>query len=58
MATNNTSNNVRYEVISQDDGDDILLPIPQVLLDQMGWKEGDTIDFALDEEGRYILKKI
>jgi hypothetical protein len=31
---------------------------PQVLLDQMGWKEGDTIDFALDEEGRYILKKI
>lgn len=57
MATNNTSNNVRYEVISQDDGDDILLPIPQVLLDQMGWKEGDTIDFALDEEGRYILKK-
>lgn len=58
MATNNTSNNVRYEVISQEDGDDILLPIPQVLLDQMGWKEGDTIDFALDEEGRYILKKI
>jgi bifunctional DNA-binding transcriptional regulator/antitoxin component of YhaV-PrlF toxin-antitoxin module len=35
-----------------------LLPIPQVLLDQMGWKEGDTIDFGLDEEGRYILKKI
>jgi hypothetical protein len=58
MAIKNTSNNVRYEVISQDDGDDILLPIPQVLLDQMGWKEGDTIDFALDEEGRYILKKI
>ena len=57
MATKNTNNNVRYEVISQDDGDDILLPIPQVLLDQMGWKEGDTIDFALDEEGRYILKK-
>jgi hypothetical protein len=24
----------------------------------MGWKEGDTIDFGLDEEGRYILKKI
>lgn len=58
MATKNINNNVRYEVISQDDGDDILLPIPQVLLDQMGWKEGDTIDFALDEEGRYILKKI
>ena len=50
--------NVRYEVITQEDGDDVLLPIPQILLDQMGWKEGDTIDFWLDEEGRYILKKI
>lgn len=61
MATNNTGQDrVRYEVITQQDSDsdDILLPIPQVLLDQMGWKEGDTIDFGLDEEGRYILKKI
>jgi hypothetical protein len=61
MATNNPGQDrVRYEVITQQDptSDDILLPIPQVLLDQMGWKEGDTIDFGLDEEGRYILKKI
>ena len=50
--------NVRYEVITQDAGDDLLLPIPQILLDQMGWKEGDTIDFGLDENGHYILKKI
>lgn len=51
---------VRYEVITQEDsdGDHILLPIPQVLLDQMGWKEGDEIDFGLDENGHYILRKI
>ena len=51
---------MRYEVITQsnpDNDDDLLLPIPQALLDQMGWKEGDNIEVGLDEEGRYILKK-
>jgi hypothetical protein len=51
---------VRYEVIAQEDPDngDLLLPIPQTLLDALSWKPGDTIDFAIDEDGRYILKKI
>jgi hypothetical protein len=51
---------MRYEVITQpvpNNDDDLLLPIPQALLDQMGWKEGDNIEIGLDEEGRYILKK-
>lgn len=51
---------VRYEVIAQEDPDsgDLLLPIPQTLLDAMSWKEGDSIDFSVDSEGRYILKKV
>jgi hypothetical protein len=51
---------IRYEVITQpmpNNDDDLLLPIPQALLDQMGWKEGDNIEIGLDAEGRYILKK-
>ena len=51
---------MRYEVITQpvpNTEDDLLLPIPQALLDQMGWKEGDNIEIGLDQEGRYILKK-
>jgi bifunctional DNA-binding transcriptional regulator/antitoxin component of YhaV-PrlF toxin-antitoxin module len=48
-----------YEVITQeDDNGDLLLPLPQELLQEMGWKEGDTLDFNLDEQGRWILKKI
>jgi len=51
---------VRYEVIAQKDPDneDLLLPIPKPLLDAMSWKPGDTIDFQIDDEGRYILRKI
>jgi hypothetical protein len=61
MATNNPGQEkMRYEVITQpspDNDDDLLLPIPQALLDKMGWKEGDNIEIGLDTEGRYILKK-
>jgi hypothetical protein len=61
MTTKNPGQeHVRYEVITQEDPDtgDLLLPIPQTLLDSMGWKEGDEIDFSLDEEGRYVLRKV
>ena len=36
---------VRYEVITHEDPDtgDLMLPIPQKLLDELGWKEGDEI---------------
>ena len=50
---------VRYEVITHEDPDsgDLMLPIPQKLLDQLGWKEGDEIEFAIDDKGKYILKR-
>jgi hypothetical protein len=49
---------IRYEVITQQDDnpDDMLIPIPPQLLQQMGWKEGDEIQFSMDELGRFILR--
>jgi bifunctional DNA-binding transcriptional regulator/antitoxin component of YhaV-PrlF toxin-antitoxin module len=50
---------IRYEVITQEDEvtGDLLLPIPPQLLAQLGWSEGDEIEFSIDEGGKYILKK-
>ena len=50
----------RFEVITQEDPDtgDVLLPIPPMLLEQLGWKEGDEIDFGVDDQGRYILTRV
>jgi len=50
---------VRYEVITQEDEvtGDLLLPIPPQLMAQLGWVEGDEIEFAVDDQGRYVLKK-
>jgi bifunctional DNA-binding transcriptional regulator/antitoxin component of YhaV-PrlF toxin-antitoxin module len=52
-------NLVRYEVITQEDEvtGDLMLPIPQKLLDELGWREGDEIEFAVNDQGRYVLKK-
>jgi hypothetical protein len=52
--------NTRYEVITQEDPDtgDLIVPIPPILLEQLGWKEGDEIDFAVDDKGHYILRKL
>lgn len=49
-----------YEVITQEDPEtgDMLIPIPPHLLAELGWKEGDDVDFSIDEKGRIILKKL
>jgi hypothetical protein len=51
---------LRYEVLTQEDPTtgELYLPIPLPLLQQLGWKEGDDIEFNVDKNGRYIISKI
>lgn len=47
----------RYEVIVQEDENgDYLVPIPPILLEQLGWKEGDDVEFSI-ENGQVFIKK-
>ena len=50
---------LRYEVITQEDTEtgDLILPIPQPLLDRLGFKEGDEIKFDLREDGSILISK-
>jgi AbrB family looped-hinge helix DNA binding protein len=50
---------IRYEVITQEDPEtgDLILPIPQPVLDSLGWKEGDQVEFEVDKEGKIYIKK-
>jgi len=53
-----STNNVRYEVITQEDSSgDLIIPIPLPLLEQLGWKEGMEIDFQINKDGSIILKR-
>jgi AbrB family looped-hinge helix DNA binding protein len=53
------SENVRYEVITQEDPEtgDLIIPIPIPVLKKMGWKEGDEVSIDVDEDGQLYLKK-
>lgn len=50
---------VTYEVITQEDPEtgDLFLPMPGELLKEMGWSEGDALDFNQDDQGRWIITK-
>jgi len=52
--------NIRYEVITQEDPEtgDLIIPIPPQVLKQLGWKEGDEIDFQVGQDGKIYVKKI
>lgn len=40
------------------DSDDLILPFPPDLLENMGWKEGDTLKWTEHEDGSWSIKKI
>ena len=57
-ATDSQQATTRYEVTVVEDGDDLLLPLPLPMLQQLGWREGDTLKWTLDEStGHYIISK-
>lgn len=60
MSKNKHNNkNIRYEVITQEDPatGDLILPIPQPVLDSLGWKEGDDIEFEIGQDGTIYMKR-
>lgn len=57
-----SSNNISkvYTVTLEDakDGsDDVILPFPDELIEELGWEEGDLLDFDIVED-RVIIKKL
>lgn len=54
------SNSATYEVIIQEDENtgDLLLPIPQELLDQLDWKDGDELEWKQAKDGAWVLCKV
>jgi hypothetical protein len=51
---------ISYEVITQEDSDtgDLIIPIPPPLLKTLDWKEGDNVQFDIDDMGRIIVRKV
>ena len=38
------------------EGDDLIVPLPEEAIEQLGWKVGDVIVWDVKEDGRVFLK--
>jgi len=43
---------------AEDGSGDLVLPLPQELLDIQGWKEGDTLEWEQESDGSWIISKV
>jgi bifunctional DNA-binding transcriptional regulator/antitoxin component of YhaV-PrlF toxin-antitoxin module len=51
--------NTRWEMKVEEDPEtgELILPLPQELLDIQGWKEGDELEWTDNGDGSWILTK-
>ena len=45
-------------VTLEEDGDDLILPFPDELLNELGWGDGDTLEWIDNGDGTLTLKKV
>jgi hypothetical protein len=43
---------------AEDGSGDVILPLPDDLLESAGWKEGDTLEWIDNKNGSWTLKKV
>lgn len=44
--------------VEEDENGDAIIPLPQEMLDELGWKEGDTLDWKANEDGSFSITKL
>jgi len=54
---NDTTHNTSYTVTLEEDGDDLLMPIPEEVLKELDWKEGDELEWDLQSDKSIVLRK-
>ena len=45
-------------VTLEEDGDDLILPFPDKIIDELGWKEGDELEWIDNGDGSLTLRKV
>lgn len=47
----------RWTAILEEDGEDLILPLPQELLEELNWNIGDTLEWTEHSEGGWQIRK-
>lgn len=46
-----------WSVMIEEEGEDLVLPFPQDLLDEVGWKPGDNLEWVDRGDGTWEIRK-
>ena len=50
-----TTQNTPYVVTLEDDGENLILPFPDEVMDTLGWDDGDVLEWIVNEEDSTII---
>jgi len=51
-----TNLNTTYTVTLEEEGDDLMMPIPEDLLDYLGWEDGDLLEWIIEDDDIKLVK--
>jgi len=46
-----------YDVTLEEDGGDLILPVPEVLMDVLGWQENDLLEWTIEDD-HIVLRRV
>ena len=55
--SNDTTPNTNYTVTLEEDGDEGILPLPDDLMDQLGWYDGDVLEWIINDDNTITIRK-
>ena len=55
---NDTTHNTNYTVTLEGDDEDCFLPLPDEILDELDWQEGDTLEWIVNPDNTITIHKV
>ena len=55
--SNDTTPNTNYIVTVEGDDEECFLPLPEDLLDHLGWNDGDMLEWIINDDNTITIRK-
>jgi len=55
---NDTTLNTSYTVTLEGDEEECFLPLPDELLDQLNWNDGDVLEWIINDDNTITIRKV
>ena len=53
-----TNHNTNYTITLEEDGDECILPLPDEILDELDWQEGDILEWVVNDDNTITIHKV